>query len=55
MVGCLVAALWGLGAEAFYFTIFFIIWIVRIVMTVATRLLELEPDTILYFAPWVIY
>lgn len=49
------AALRGVGAEAFYFTVFFVIWMVQIVITVVTRLLELEPDTILYFAPWVIY
>lgn len=55
MAACLMTALWGVGAEAFYFTMFFVIWMVRIVITVATRLLELEPDTILYFAPWVIY
>lgn len=53
MFACLAAALWGVGAEAFCLTVFFIVWILRIALPVATRWLESEPDTVIYFAPWV--
>lgn len=53
MIACLTAALWGVGAEAFCLTVFFIVWILRIALPVATRWLESEPDTVIYFAPWV--
>lgn len=53
MIACLAAALWGVGAEAFCLTVFFVVWILRISLPVATRWLEAEPDTVIYFAPWV--
>lgn len=53
MIACLAAALWGVGAEAFCLTVFFVVWILRIALPVATRWLEAEPDTVIYFAPWV--
>lgn len=53
MIACLVAALWGVGAEAFCLTVFFVVWILRIALPVATRWLESDPDTVIYFAPWV--
>lgn len=53
MIACLLAALWGVGAEAFCLTVFFVMWILRIALPVATRWLESEPDTVIYFAPWV--
>ncbi len=53
MFACLAAALWGVGAEAFCLTVFFVVWILRIALPVATRWLEADPDTVIYFAPWV--
>lgn len=53
MFACLSAALLGVGAEAFCLTVFFVVWILRIALPVATRWLESEPDTVIYFAPWV--
>lgn len=53
MLVCLAAALWGIGAEAFCLTVFFLVWMMRIGLSVGTHWLELEPDTIIYFAPWV--
>lgn len=53
MVACLVAAFWGVGAEAFCLTVFFLVWIMRIAISVAAHWLESDPDTIIYFAPWV--
>lgn len=53
MIASLLAALWGVGAEAFCLTVFFVVWILRIALPVATRWLESEPDTVIYFAPWV--
>lgn len=53
MFACLTAALWGVGAEAFCLTVFFVVWILRIALPVAMRWLESDPDTVIYFAPWV--
>lgn len=53
MAACLVVALCGVGPEAFYLTVFFLVWIIRIAIIVASRWLEAEPDTVIYFAPWV--
>lgn len=53
MIACLVAALAGAGAEAFCLSVFFLVWMMRIAVSVGTRWLETEPDTVLYFAPWV--
>lgn len=53
MFVCLSAALWGVGAEAFCLSVFFVVWILRIALPIATRWLESEPDTVIYFAPWV--
>lgn len=53
MIASVLAALWGVGAEAFCLTVFFVVWILRIALPVATRWLESDPDTVIYFAPWV--
>lgn len=53
MFACLAAALWGVGAEAFCLSVFFLVWIMRIAISVAIRWLEFDPDTVIYFAPWV--
>lgn len=53
MAASLVAGLAGVGAEAICLTIFFLVWILRIAGSVVFRWLEMEPDTVIYFAPWV--
>lgn len=53
MMVCLVAALAGAGAEGFCLSVFFLVWMMRIAISVATRWLETDPDTVIYFAPWV--
>lgn len=53
MAASLVAGLAGIGAEALCLTIFFLVWMARIAGSVVSRWLEMEPDTVIYFAPWV--
>lgn len=53
MAASLVAGLAGVGAEAACLSIFFLVWIARIAGCVVFRWLEVEPDTVIYFAPWV--
>ena len=53
MVACLAIAVSGVEAVAFCLTAFFLVWIMCIAMSVATRLMEFEADTIVYFSPWV--
>lgn len=53
MIACFVGALSGAGAEGFCLSVFFLVWMMRIAISVGTRWLETEPDTVIYFAPWV--
>lgn len=53
MLVCLAVALLVVGTEAFCLSVFFLVWMMRIAITVATRWLQTEPDTVIYFAPWV--
>lgn len=52
MLLCLVVALSGV-AEAFCLSVFFLVWQMRIAITMAARWMERDPDTVLYFGPLV--
>lgn len=53
MIVCFVVALSGTNAEAFGLSVFFLVWMLRIAIAVGMRWLEADPDTVIYFAPWV--
>lgn len=53
MITCFVGALSGASVEGFCLSVLFLVWMMRIAISVGTRWLETEPDTVLYFAPWV--
>lgn len=53
MIVCFVIALSGTNAEAFGLSVFFLVWMLRIALAVGMRWLETDPDTVIYFAPWV--